>query len=189
MAAGSLRPGVGLRQQGWSLAMLPRRTPPPPCRVFASACVGPFVAAADKTAAKICSGAAVADDKHEPSCCPLHWDNRNGELKPPQYCRPVTEDGACAAQIQVLETEPGKGGRVTQLVCCKMKCRWLQTCLSLPGVSNLHVVLYILIQTSANKICSRMRSKSGDTRWTNMMRSLKLWPAAVLWQSWWTAPL
>lgn len=71
----------------------------------------PFVAAADKTAAKICSGAAAADDKHKPSCCPLHRDNGNGELKAPGYCRPVTGDGACAAKIQVLETEPEEGER------------------------------------------------------------------------------
>lgn len=122
MAADSFRPGVGLRQQGWSLAPLPWRTPPPPLRFFASACVGPLWLPLIRPRLK--SAPAPLPRMINTSRAAVHFI---GTMEMENWRRPGIVDlwqgtVACAAKIQVLETEPEEGERWLNCSAAKENC-------------------------------------------------------------------
>lgn len=124
------------RQRGRSLAPLPRGTPPPPLRAFASACVGPLWLPLIRLRLKSVSAPLPWNDKHKPSCCPLHRHNGDGESKPPGYCRPMT-GGRCQCGRDPGAWSRARGrGRLTEPPRCGTKGHRSQPCCCLVRLQN-----------------------------------------------------
>lgn len=129
----------------------------------------PFVAAADKTTAKICSGAAAADDKHKPSCCPLHWDNGNGELMPPEDCgpEPVRPRSRCLKQNQTKGKSDSSGPLRNEMlpVAAVLVAAWcvlknLKTVVCCFKSISQHVHKYVAEAVLLKQTCKRINISS-----------------------------